>query len=278
MTISGLNGFLKKRGLNAVNIDIKYLKNKKVCIDTSNLMYRYFNICLKEMKELIFLNNKTVIYDKWFSMLGYLVDIFNSNNIKTLWIFDGKADILKKKTQDKRRQIYQDRLKLKKECEERDPDSAEYVTLDNMISRDDLNKLQEYLYNRGCNIVISKTESERTCAILCKQGKYDLAYSQDSDLLAHGCNLIIKELNRNVAKIQCLTTVLNCLEISYEKFLMFCLLCGTDYSENVDGYGPVSNYKLIKEYSSIEEILEVYKNENLDYSMINYYEVIKLFI
>jgi 5'-3' exonuclease len=41
-----------------------------------------------------------------------------------------------------------------------------------------------------------------------------------------------------------------------------CILCGCDYASKIEGIGPVKAYKFIKEYSTIENLIEFCKSEN----------------
>jgi len=52
------------------------------------------------------------------------------------------------------------------------------------------------------------------------------------------------------------------LELSYAEFVDLCILCGCDYTETIDGVGPVTAYKLIKEHKTIENVIEHLKKEN----------------
>jgi len=41
-----------------------------------------------------------------------------------------------------------------------------------------------------------------------------------------------------------------------------CILCGCDYTEKIEGIGPITAYKLIKEFKCIENVIEHVKKEN----------------
>jgi len=44
--------------------------------------------------------------------------------------------------------------------------------------------------------------------------------------------------------------------MTYEEFVDLCILCGCDYTEWLEGVGPVTAFKLIKEHKTIEKVLE----------------------
>ena len=46
------------------------------------------------------------------------------------------------------------------------------------------------------------------------------------------------------------------LELTRESFVDFALLLGTDFSQRIKNVGPARAYRFIKEYGSIERIIE----------------------
>lgn len=59
-----------------------------------------------------------------------------------------------------------------------------------------------------------------------------------------------------------LEDVLKELNFSMEEFIDFCILCGCDYLPTIQGLGPGNALKLIKEYRSLERIIEHINQEN----------------
>jgi hypothetical protein len=59
-----------------------------------------------------------------------------------------------------------------------------------------------------------------------------------------------------------LDSVLKELEMSMDEFVDFCILCGSDYTKSIDGLGPSTAYKMIKEFKNIEGVLEEIKDIN----------------
>jgi flap endonuclease-1 len=60
------------------------------------------------------------------------------------------------------------------------------------------------------------------------------------------------------------------LQLNEEEFVDMCILCGCDYASKIEGIGPVKAYKFIKEFHSIENILEFCRNENEKEGKIKY--------
>lgn len=59
-----------------------------------------------------------------------------------------------------------------------------------------------------------------------------------------------------------LSKVLEEMKLTREQFVDLCILLGCDYSTTINGLGMVGALKMIKEYGSIEEILEVIEKIN----------------
>lgn len=119
-------------------------------------------------------------------------------------------------------------------------------------------------------------EAETTCSDLCKREIVDAVLSEDTDVLAYGTPTFLCKIDTSESK--CLRVnkenLLNELGLTYDEFLDFCIMCGTDYNKNIFKIGPDKAYKLIKQYSSIENIN---KNAHIDISILNHNRVREIF-
>ena len=105
---------------------------------------------------------------------------------------------------------------------------------------------------------MDEAESEKICALMCINGQVDAVLSEDTDVLAYGTPKFLFNLN---TASQVLTeirfdNVINSLEIEREKFLDFCILCGTDYNKRIRGIGPKKAFDLL-EMTTLEEMSTV---------------------
>jgi flap endonuclease-1 len=87
--------------------------------------------------------------------------------------------------------------------------------------------------------------------------------SEDTDVLAYGTPTFITKIN---------TSDETCVEINYEElttalgltqeqFTDLCIMCGTDYNENMKGIGPDKSYKLLVENGLIEDLEKIVDNK-----------------
>ena len=67
----------------------------------------------------------------------------------------------------------------------------------------------------------------------------------------------------NTVKVYTLPIILEELNLSYDKFVDVCILCGCDYTSKIHGIGPISALKYISKYGSIENIIQEIDNHKL---------------
>jgi len=144
------------------------------------------------------------------------------------------------------------------------------------VSHNDMHTLRQYLESISVKYVTANGEAEELCAQMCVQGDVKAVMSHDSDVLAYNTPDIIQDIDihTGVCTRICIANVLNALELSYEQFLDFCIMCGTDYNKNVTRYGANRSYNMIKKYKTIEAVSS---NLELDIDVLNHIRVRELF-
>lgn len=143
-----------------------------------------------------------------------------------------------------------------------------------VITQEDLSNLKELLSLMGISYIQSYGEAETDCVVLFYTGLVDYILSEDTDVLVY--------ITKNLKVITAINTtylsftqtskdkMLQILNLSEDSFRDFCIMCGTDYNKNISRIGVEKSYKLIKEYSRIE-------NVPLDTSILNYARVREIF-
>ena len=113
----------------------------------------------------------------------------------------------------------------------------------------------------GVKYIHAPCEAESLLAMLCKNNYIDGCISEDTDILANGGHLFLRNFNadKNTIEEYCLHGILDNLKMTQEQFVDMCILCGCDYTTKIMGMGPITAHKLILKYGSIEEVL---KNNN----------------
>lgn len=137
---------------------------------------------------------------------------------------------------------------------------------------DDAKKIFDLL---GVPYVQAPLEGENLCADLCIKTQVECVVTEDSDVFAYGCPVLLSKIN--TATDSCvvirLEDILKSLELTQAEFLDFCIMCSCDYNQNIPGIGPEKAFKLIKNYRTIEKIEE----SGVDVKILNHLRVRELF-
>jgi flap endonuclease-1 len=197
--------------------------------------------------------------------------------IKLIYVFDGKAPDLKKKTWEKRREIKERaREKYEKAVDEEDIDamgkySRGFATLDN----EKIEESKELLKAMGIAVIQAPGEGEAQASYIAQSNKdiYGVS-SQDYDCLMFKAPKLIQNLGmarrRKTAtgytevfpQLIELNGVLQELGIDHEQIICLGILCGTDYNPGgVKGLGPKKSLNIVKEYKTKEKIFEAIGKE-----------------
>jgi len=120
-----------------------------------------------------------------------------------------------------------------------------------------------------CNIPYcdAVSEAEATCAHLCLNGYVDAVLTEDTDIMAYGCPFNLHRLNVNTNTVMLIEMkkLLTMLEMTYQQFRDFCIMCGTDYNTNIPKIGPDRAYKYLKEHGTLDKLSLI-----MDTSILNY--------
>ena len=196
-----------------------------------------------------------------YTRTGVANDILIEFNLKVTSLNNKR--LLKNQPQEINIKAVREKLKVKK---------SQIISInsnDYELTRDLFDILQVPYY-------IASNEAEKMCSKLCIDKEVDAVLSEDTDTLAYGTPFFLSKID--ISNSTCVrvdyNSLLEKLELSREQFLDFCILCGTDYNNNIQGVGSVSSFKLIKSCGSLEEIE---MNTQYDTSILNYKRVRELF-
>ena len=120
-------------------------------------------------------------------------------------------------------------------------------------------------------------EAEATCAVLCRMGLVDAVLSEDTDVLNYKAPVFLHKLNMNqqtLVEIE-YEDMISRLGMTDDQFLDFCIMCGTDYNNNLYKIGPEKSFRLLKKHGGIEQIK--INNPTLDMSNFPYPRVREIF-
>ena len=261
MGIKNINLLLSQKCNDSIQKkNLKSYKNKIIAIDLSIYLYKY-----------LYNNN-----DHIEGLTRQILRLYK-NGIKPLYIFDGtppkeKNDVLKGRSNKKNNYIsikeeLLRQIEILKNQEDKDINRINTIQkeVDKInkkiiyVTSDHINSCKELFNLFGIPYIVSDGEAESLCAKLCMDKLAHGCISEDTDILANGGNIFIRNFtaSNNYINEYSLTSILENLDISYHQFIDICILCGCDYTTKIKGIGPINAYKYIKKYENIENIIDL---------------------
>ncbi|XP_029442507.1 flap endonuclease 1-B [Rhinatrema bivittatum] len=240
--------------------DFKSYFGRKVAIDASMSIYQFL-IAVRQ--------DGNVLQNEDGETTSHLMGMFYrtirmvDNGIKPIYVFDGKPPQLKSGELAKRSERRAEAEKHLLEAQE--AGNVENIEKFNKrlvkVTKEHNDECKKLLKLMGIPYVEAPCEAEATCAALVKAGKVYAAATEDMDALTFGTPVLLRHLTASEAKklpIQefHLSRVLQEMDVTQEQFVDLCILLGSDYCETIRGIGPKRAIDLIKQYKSIEKILE----------------------
>jgi flap endonuclease-1 len=273
MGIKNLTSIIKRYTNNSIKkVHLTEYRGKIIAIDLSIYLYKY-------------------MYNGNY-LDGFVKQILRlfRNNIIPLYIFDGKPPEEKKEILNDRKlkrdnmtSKQQDIETILKSIEEKEIKQTTSLTTDIeeepiskydkddlenelkklkkkiiKITSDNIKKCKELFDLFGVPYITSNCEAETLCSELCKQGIAHGCLSEDTDILANGGNIFLRDFtsSTNYVMEYNLDLILNELKLTYVQFVDMCILCGCDYTSKIYGIGAINAYKYITKYNNIETVIE----------------------
>jgi flap endonuclease-1 len=242
------------------SIKFEQLENKIVALDAANIIYQFLSSIRQADGTPLKDQNGNIT--SHFSGILYRTSSLIDKGIKPIYIFDGTSDILKKGTQDKRREIKEESQKQwNKALEEgRIEDARKYATRSSRMSREIIEGSKKLLELMGVPYIQAKGEGEAQASYMVEKGDAWAVGSQDYDCILFGAPRMVRNLTITGGKANLeiinLEKVLKDLEITREQLVDIAILVGTDFNMGVKGIGAKTGLKLIKENDNIFNVLE----------------------
>lgn len=158
----------------------------------------------------------------------------------------------------------------------------------NHITREHVSKAKQLLTAMGLPWVQAPGEAEKHCSWLANNGYVSAVATTDSDVHAYGTKVVLKDIHAQYSSVTVVLheSILEALGFTHDVFVDFCIACGTDYNQNMPGYGPDKIYQLMtctgEGGGSDTDIVNLdnikgFDGEPLDTSILKHREVRKLF-
>ena len=270
-------------------IMISELSGKVIAIDAYNTIYQFLATIRGITGELLTNNNGEVT--SHLSGLFYRNVNLLAEDIKLIYIFDGKPSPLKSKEIDRRRQVKQDALNKYQEAitAGRFEDARKYGQATSVLTDKMVEESKMILTLLGIPYIQAPSEGEAAAAQLTQSNIAFACASQDYDSLLFGAKRLIRNLaisgkrkvpNRNVyvdiePEIIEQQQFLNETGLNLEQLVDVGILIGTDFNPGgIPGIGPKTALKLVREHNKLEKI------EKIEASLANipYKEIREVFL
>lgn len=238
MGIISLQTFLNNN-IEKKKYHISVIKNKKICIDIYNYIYKY------------------LAKGKLIPQLEKMCKILRRNNIQCLFVFDGKYDKIKVNTQKKRQKKREraekkfQKLNMKDKLSKNEKRVLKKVLRERVkVTKWDIYDTKKCLEHCGMKYVVADGEAEEYCAELVRKNYVYACMSDDTDLFPFGCRYIIRNfnINRETMEVYDFQEILDTLNINFENFKASCCLSSNDYNTVNKNKNFVYYYKLYNNY------------------------------
>ncbi len=267
MGIKSLTKLIKENAKDSIETKKLYqLSGKKVAIDISIFIYQY----LMNVRH----NNELLTNDKG-KVTSHISGIFYKTvnyltlGIEPIYVFDGKppdnkSDVIK----ERNKKAENAKKKLMTSSDEKD--KIKYEKLSVRMNKRHIDDIKTLLNLMGIKYIQDKEgEAEAIASELCRIGYVDYVVTEDMDALVYGCPRMIRNnLDKSIKGKDIVTEItlekiIKSLNISHDKFIELCVICGCDYCDNIPKIGIVKALKIIKEYENIEDFIDKNKTYNI---------------
>ena len=258
MGIKSLTQTIKKNSPNTItNENLYKLSGKKVAVDASLVIYQQLH---KGPSGKLFTNSNGKVTNH-ITGLFYKIMNYISLNIEMIFVFDGKPPENKQLCINERKEKSKKALEKAETCQNEE-EKLKLKKASLRINGEMINDVKKLLNLLGVSYIHPEGEAEAYASELCRMGYVDYVLTEDMDTMVYGCpriirNCVDKNLKRkDIVSIFTYEKLLSDLEISEDKFIEFCILCGCDYCPSVPKVGNITALKLIKKHIDINDIVE----------------------
>jgi len=251
-------------------ISISDLKDKILAVDAMNMLYQFLTTIRSA--------DGSALLDSHGNVTSHLIGLFNrvtslmEQGLKLIFVFDGKAPEIKRKTWEKRSAIKKEAAFKLKEAEEagNTEEMKKFASRTSVLSKEMIIEAKELISHLGLPIVQAPSEGEAQAAYMTKKGDAYAVISQDYDNLIFKAPLLVRNLSiagkrKRAGKfafvnvkpeIISLKEVLAELQLTFDQLVVVAILVGTDYNPGgIKGIGPKKALALVRE-TPTDEVFE----------------------
>lgn len=253
-------------------LKLQELAGKVVAIDAYNTIYQFLSIIRGPTGEPL-ANSRGEITSHLSGLFYRNINLL-MENVKSVYVFDGKANDLKKVEIERRSKIKKEATEKFQEAikEGRIEDARKYGTRTAVLTDRMVEESKKLLAHLGVPYIQAPSDGEAAAALLTRRDLVYAAASQDYDSILFGAKKLVRNLaisgkrkvpNRNAyvdveLEIFEHDKVLHDIGLTHEQLVDVGILIGTDFNPGgFSGIGPKTALKLIKENGRLENVEKV---------------------
>jgi len=246
--------------------EIRTLGGKTIALDTYNILYQFLST-IRGSDGRPLMDRRGRITSHLSGLFFRTVNLL-AEGVKPVFVFDGRPPELKRETIEKRvvsrseaRRQYGEALQAG-DLETARKMAQRAAALEQYM----VDSSAELLKRMGVPYVMAPSEGEAQAAYMASKGDVYASGSQDMDSLLFGSPRLVRNLSivgrrklpgkKAYVEVQPeiihLDRLLKALSISRDQLIDIGILVGTDYSPPIEGVGPKTALKIVREHGSIE--------------------------
>jgi flap endonuclease-1 len=249
-------------------ITLDELNGKAIAIDAFNVLYQFLSIIRQP--------DGTPLMDKNGEVTSHLSGIFYrtielvGKGISPIYVFDGVPSLMKKRTIEARMRRRQEANVAWKEAVEKGDlaRAKSQAQASTRVNKEIVESSRVLLGLLGIPFINAPSEGEAQASYMCSKDMVYAAGSQDYDTLLFGSERVVRNLTfsgrrklpmKNVyVKVETemvnLKDTLSSLGINRDQLIWLGLMLGTDFNEGIDGIGPKTALKIVKECKDVDQM------------------------
>ena len=271
---------------------IDELKGKVLAVDSFNMLYQFLTTIRSR--------DGTPLMDSSGNITSHLVGLFSrttkmmQKDLKLVFVFDGKAPLLKKKERERRAELKSEAAKQYERAKQKEniDEMKKFAGRTAQLTPEMVEEAKKLILALGLPVVQAPSEGEAQAAFMTKKGDAYAAVSQDFDSMVHGAQKLVRnlsligkrkkanKLSYEIVKPELIELAenLNHLGIDQNQLIALSMLVGTDYNVGgIMGIGPKNALKLVQKHGTEFDALfrEVKWSDYFDFEWTEVYYTIK---
>jgi len=256
-------------------ITLKHLNSRVIAIDAFNSLYQFLS-SIRQFDGTPLMDSQGRITSH-LSGLYYRTGKLIENEIKPVYVFDGKPPELKHETIQERIAAKKvalekfEKAKVKKDYDE----MKKYAQATSKLTSEMITDSKELLLAMGLPVIQAPGEGEAQAALIANENNAWASASQDFDSLLFGSTKLVRNITvsgrRKLPNKQIyilvepelieLQKTLEQLEITREQLVEVGLMIGTDFNFGIKGIGPKKALEAVKEGKTVDDIAKEMQTE-----------------